>query len=67
VLNDISARHTVGLYWGPGYAGVQGNAIAYKLARGGSTQKFIGPEPSLGGLDRILKVRLNAGWITNIW
>ena len=49
-LNDISTRHTAGLYWVAGHAGVRGNKIADKLARGGSVQKFVGPEPSLGGL-----------------
>jgi len=37
VLNDISTRHTVRLYWVPGRAGVQGNEIADKLGRGGSS------------------------------
>ena len=44
-LTKLSTRHTVGLYWVPGHAGVQGNEIADKLARGVSIQKFIGPEP----------------------
>ena len=47
-LNDISARHVVGLYWVPRRAGVQGNEIADGLARGGSALKFLGPEPALG-------------------
>jgi len=50
VLNDISTRHAVRLYWVPGHAGVRGNKIADKLARSGSGQWFIGPEPFLGGL-----------------
>jgi len=48
VLKDISTQPTVGLYWVPGHAGVQGNEIADRLARDGSVQKFVGPEPSLG-------------------
>jgi len=47
-LNDISIRHTMGLYWVPGHAGVCGSEITHKLARGSSTKRFIGPEPSLG-------------------
>jgi ribonuclease HI len=47
-LNDISTRHSVGLYWVPGHAGVRGNEIADKLTTGGSGQWFVGPEPFLG-------------------
>jgi ribonuclease HI len=47
-LNDISTRHTVGLYWVPGHAGVQGNENADELTRGGSVLGFLGPEPALG-------------------
>ena len=50
-LNDISTRHVVGLYWVPGHAGVRGNEIADKLARSGSVQRLIGPEP-FGGVSR---------------
>ena len=50
VLNDISTRHAVRLYWVPGHAGVKGNEIADKLTRSGFGQRFIGPEPFLGGL-----------------
>jgi hypothetical protein len=48
VLNDISTRHVVGLFWVPGHAGVRGNEIADTLARSGSGQRFTGPEPFLG-------------------
>jgi ribonuclease HI len=34
-LNDISARHAVGLYWVPGHARVRGNETADRLARSG--------------------------------
>ena len=47
-LNDISTRHSVGLYWVPGHAGVQGKEIADKLARDGCVKRFVGPEPLLG-------------------
>ena len=43
VLNDISTQHTA-----PGHAAVRGNKIADRLARDGSVQTFVGPEPSLG-------------------
>jgi len=49
VLN-ISAWHTVGLYWVHEHAGVHGNEIAKKLTRDSSVQKFVAPKPSLGGL-----------------
>jgi ribonuclease HI len=52
-LNDISTRHAVRLYWVPGHAGVRGNKIADKLARSGSVQRFVGPEPFLGSLGRV--------------
>ena len=47
-LNDIFTRHTVGLYWVPGHAGVRGNEITCRLSRDGSVQKFVEPEPSFG-------------------
>jgi hypothetical protein len=46
--NDISAWHSVTLYWVPGYAGVREIEIADRLTRSGSGQWFIGPEPFLG-------------------
>jgi hypothetical protein len=38
----------VGLYWVLGHARVRENEITDKLARDGSVQKFVGPEPFLG-------------------
>jgi ribonuclease HI len=47
-LNGISTRHALGIYCVPGRAGLRGNKIADKLARVGSVQRFVGPEPFLG-------------------
>jgi hypothetical protein len=47
-LNDISARHVVGLFWVPGHAGVRGNEIADGLARDGSALRLLRPELALG-------------------
>jgi hypothetical protein len=47
-VEDISTLHAVGLYWVTGHAGVQGNKITYKLARGGSALKFVGRKLALG-------------------
>ena len=55
VLNDISARHAVRLYWVPGHTGVRGNETADRLARSGSCQRFIWPEPFWGSLGRMRK------------
>jgi ribonuclease HI len=48
MLNDISVRHVVGLFWVLGHAGIRGNEIADELARGGSVLNFLGPEPAPG-------------------
>jgi len=67
VLNDISARHVVGLYWVPGHAGVRGNEIVDGLARGGSARGFLGPEPFLGVSWRVIMKRLNQLLINQHW
>jgi ribonuclease HI len=67
VLNDISARHVVGLYWVPGHAGVRGNEIADELARGGSALRFLGPEPALGVSRRDIRKRLSHWLINQHW
>jgi hypothetical protein len=63
-LNGISTRHTMGLYWVSGHAGVRGNEIADKLARGGSIQKFVRPEPSLGVSRQNIKNKIKS-WVDN--
>jgi ribonuclease HI len=66
-LNNISARHVVGLYWVPGHAGVQGNVIADGLARGGSASRFLGPEPVLWVSRRVIRTKLNDWLINQHW
>jgi ribonuclease HI len=61
VLNDISTRHAVGLYWVPRHTGVRGNETADRLARNGLASGFVDPEPALGVSKRDLVVRLVAG------
>ena len=48
----------------PGNAGVRGNEIVDKLARDGSVQKFVGPEPALG-VSRQNKRRKMSRWLVN--
>jgi hypothetical protein len=57
-LDVISTQHTMGLYW------VRGNEIADKLARGGSVQKFVGPEPSLGVSRQSIRRKIRY-WLDN--
>ena len=64
VLNDISTQHAVKLYWVPGHAGVRGNKIADKLARSGSGQRFIGPEPFLGVSRQNIRRKIQC-WMDN--
>jgi ribonuclease HI len=63
-LNDISARHAVGLYWVPGHAGVRGNETANELARCSSALGFIGPELALGVSRQDLRNKISR-WLGN--
>ena len=64
VLNDISIRHAVGLFWVPGHAGIRGHEIADGIARGGTALRFLGPEPALGVSRRDSQMRLGR-WQVN--
>jgi len=46
--NLYTIWRAVGLYWVPGHARVRGNEIVNRLARDGSAQWFVGPEPFWG-------------------
>jgi hypothetical protein len=48
----------VGLFWVPGHAGVRGNEITDKLARDGSVQRFVGPEPFLGFSRQNIRIKM---------
>jgi ribonuclease HI len=63
-LNDISARHVVGLYCVPGHAGLRGNEIADGLVRDGSGRGFLGPEPVLGVSRRDIQNR-HCRWLNS--
>jgi hypothetical protein len=63
-LNDISARHVVGLFWVPGHDGVTVNEIADRLARSGSGHRFIGSELFLGASRQNIRGKVK-GWIGN--
>jgi len=53
----------VRLFWVPGHAGVR-NEIADELARGGSAQRFVGPEPVLGVSRQNIRRKMKR-WIKN--
>jgi hypothetical protein len=53
VLNDISTRHSVGLYCIPGRAGFGGNEIADELTRGSSAVRFVGLSRAWESLGRV--------------
>jgi hypothetical protein len=63
-LNDISTRHTVGLYWVSGHSGVRGNETAGRLVRGGSASNFVGPQPVLRASKRDLSNKISR-WLLN--
>lgn len=48
LLQKLSCRNMVNLYWVPGHCGIKGNEIADQLAKKGSSMQFIGPEPFFG-------------------
>lgn len=69
-LRELSRQNQVLLYWVPGHCGIEGNENADYLARQGSAQQFIGPEPFLGTSKSAVKRELKS-WetleIANRW
>lgn len=58
LLKQVSVMNHVKLYWVPGHCGVDGNEKADALARQGSSDQFIGPEPFCGVSRSIKKYNL---------
>jgi ribonuclease HI len=54
-LETLSRNNNVTLTWVPGHSGILGNEKADKLARKGSSSKFVGPEPAVGKYAGLVK------------
>jgi hypothetical protein len=63
-INNISARHAVGLYWVLEHVAVRGNETADGLARNGSATGFVGPELALGVSRQDLRNKISR-WLGN--
>jgi ribonuclease HI len=59
-LNKLGRHNKVHLIWIPGHEGFIGNERADELARRGSTNCFVGPEPFVGLSQGTIKTALNA-------
>ena len=63
-IKSLPAPHAMRLHWVPGHAGVKGNEIADRLARSGSGQQLIGPQPFLGVSTQNIRKRMKC-WLKN--
>ena len=54
----------MGLFWVPGHAGGRENEIDDELARDGSAQRFVGPDPLLGVSRQNIRRKIKS-WIEN--
>jgi ribonuclease HI len=63
-LNDISARHAVGLHWVPGHVSLRGNKTADGLTRNGSASGYVGPELALVVSRQYLRNKISR-WVGN--
>jgi ribonuclease HI len=66
-LNDVSARHVVGLFWVPGHVRIRGNENADALARDGSALRLLRPEPTLGVSKYDIREKLSRWLISQRW
>ena len=53
-LNNISTRHSAGLFWVPRHSGICGN----KTANGFTVHQFVGSEPAFGFLRQITRRKI---------
>lgn len=60
LLQQLSYRNKVNLYWVPGHCGIEGNEKADQLAKQGSSMQFIGPQPFFGMASCALKMQLKS-------
>lgn len=61
-INLIGSCNNISLAWVPGHQGIVGNEIADELARKGSNERLLGPEPSFGLSAATVKYRISA-WV----
>ena len=58
----------MGLFWVSGHSGIRANEIADELAKEGTVQRFVGPEPALGFSRQITRRKIkNSELTTCIW
>ena len=57
-LNKLASENYVSLIWVPGHSEVKGNVIADSLAKRGSANQLIGPQPCFGFNNQHVKMEL---------
>ena len=58
ILQNLGANNALTLSWVPGHSGIEGNEKADELARRGSENELIGPEPCLPLSDSFFRMRV---------
>ncbi|KAJ8933299.1 hypothetical protein NQ318_010615 [Aromia moschata] len=61
-LIRLATHNKVTLMWVPGHQGIEGNEKADELARNGSSEDYIGPEPALGVAKTVIRGHINE-WV----